>query len=488
MLIVGLFLGVLVGVATAAAAAAVVLRTVRREAAATAADAHEHTVAALAERAAAEQAGLSAELLAEMASERDRTVQTLVHQLAVEREQALHSTIEAVMAVAGDKLGSHTAAASQELGLRSESFDQKVTGMNDELRQVRQLVAQLQRDKAEQHGQIVQGINEAVRASSALADTTQSLREALSNSRARGQWGERMAEDVLRSAGFVEGVNYVSQQTLPGGSRPDLTFLLPRDRRLHMDVKFPIDNYLRHLDATTEAERQGTAKAFVRDVRARVKELTTRDYTDPDTTVGYVLLFIPNESVYGFIHEFDPRILDDALSQQVVLCSPFSLFAVLGVVRQAVDNFLVERTSDEILETLAGFTKQWEAFSDKLDRLGAQFSTAQKTYDELAGTRRRQLVKQLDHVDRLRSARRLDELSAARPSIDIGRRAGDDHDSELDDHGARYEPADDEPDDDYALPIAAGDHGSAAASAATSIPPGGAPHGGRRVARLRPLR
>ena len=50
----------------------------------------------------------------------------------------------------------------------------------------------------------------------ALSTSTQSLREALANPKARGQWGERMAEDVLRLAGFIEHVNYEKQTAVEG--------------------------------------------------------------------------------------------------------------------------------------------------------------------------------------------------------------------------------------------------------------------------------
>jgi len=336
---------------------------------------------------------------------RGHSVDALLQALAADRERATQTTIETVVSVANETLAGHAATATRELELRSQMVDDQVAGMHDELQRVRELVVTLQKEKAEQHGQLVHGINESLRVSAALADTTQSLRDALANSRARGQWGERMAVDVLRTAGFLEGVNYRTQLTLEGGGRPDITFLLPRDRVLHMDVKFPIDNYLRVLDATREDERRHATTAFLRDVRARVKELTVRSYIDPDDTVGYVLLFIPNESVYGFVHEHDPTLLDHALAQNVVLCSPCTLFAVLGVVRQAVDAFVLSSTSDEILECLNGFTKQWEVFSAKLDQLGKQFETAQRSYEELSGTRRRQLQRHLDQVAVLRQAR-----------------------------------------------------------------------------------
>jgi DNA recombination protein RmuC len=216
-----------------------------------------------------------------------------------------------------------------------------------------------------------------------------------------------MADDVLRAAGMIEGVNYRKQTAIAGGTIPDVTFLMPRDLLLHMDVKFPVDNYLRHLEATTDPERHGTRTAFLRDVRTRIKELAHRGYADPATTAGYVLLFIPNESVYAFIHEHDREVGDVALAQGVVLCSPFTLFAVLGVIRQAVDCFLMERSADEILVALGRFSDQWGRFSDHVDKLGKQLNTVQGTFDELATTRRSQLERRLDEIDAIRTRRGL---------------------------------------------------------------------------------
>jgi len=95
------------------------------------------------------------------------------------------------------------------------------------------------------------------------------------------------------------------------------------------------------------------------------------------------------------------------LRQGVVLCSPFTLFAVLGVIRKAVDCALIERASDEILVALGRFSDQWLRFSEHLDRLGKQLGTVQSTYDDLSGVRRRQLEKRLDEIDNLRTARGL---------------------------------------------------------------------------------
>ena len=85
---------------------------------------------------------------------------------------------------------------------------------------------------------------------------------------------------------------------IEGGTRLT-TFLLPDDQHLHMDVKFPVANYLRYLEVATDGEAVELRGRFLRDVRDRVKELHGRGYAATDTTVGYLLLFIPNDSVYG---------------------------------------------------------------------------------------------------------------------------------------------------------------------------------------------
>jgi DNA recombination protein RmuC len=238
-----------------------------------------------------------------------------------------------------------------------------------------------------------------------LTQTTQGLREALSSSKARGQWGERMAEDVLQLAGFVEGIQYRKQVSVEGGRGiPDFTFLLPRGVVMYMDVKFPLDAYMRYLDAESELDQRRHRDDFLRAVRAKVKELAARTYNQSEAeTVDCVLLFIPNEQLYGFIQEHDASLLEDALGHKIVMCSPLTLFAVLAVVRQAVDSFRLERTTSEILDVLGSFSKQWEAFGTSMDTLGKRLESTSSAFDQLTGPRRRQLERQLDRIEDLRT-------------------------------------------------------------------------------------
>jgi DNA recombination protein RmuC len=331
---------------------------------------------------------------------------------ADERDAAVAAAVEHVVRMNREMLAAERRLGSQELDGKKSLIDQEIVGMRGELHKLTSLVEDIERERREHVGQLTSQLAEAGRNTQVLAETTQSLREALSSTTARGQWGERMAEDVLRLAGFVDGVNYRRRTAIAGsGGVPDYTFLLPQGLSLHMDVKFPLNNYLRYLDAGSDVERERWRKEFLKDVRLRLKEVTSRDYVDAGAnTVDCVLLFIPNEAVYAFIQEQDRSILDDALRDKVVFCSPLTLFAVLAVIRQAVDNFRLSQTTQEILALLQGFEKQWAKFVEQMDKVGRSLKSAGNAFDELEGTRKRVLERELDKIDTLRRQQCLDEL------------------------------------------------------------------------------
>ena len=277
------------------------------------------------------------------------------------------------------------------------------------------------------HAASIRGVQATLAAhaetTAALATTTQSLREALASPKARGQWGERMAEDVLRLAGFVEHVNYEKQTAVTGRSGP---------ARLHLPAAEgarPVHGREVSAGGLPAVPRRryrcralGPPRHLLRDVRLRVRELAARGSTPQQGTrpsVDYVLLFLPNETLSAFIHENDPGLVDDTLGQKVVLCSPLTLFAMLGIIRQAFDNFMVEQTSEEILAVLGAFEQQWQKFAGALDAVGRRIDSAQKAYDDLAGTRKRALERPLARLASLRTDRGIAADERYLPDADV---------------------------------------------------------------------
>lgn len=336
--------------------------------------------------------------------------------------EALAQTSARLLDVADARLASERDRQAAVLDRQKGLIDQEVERIGSELERLRTLLAGLERERARGQGTLTERLDASSRATADLARTTRLLHEALRHAPRRGQWGERLAEDLLRQAGLVEGVSYVRQAALDGGGRPDFTFLLPNGLRLHMDVKFPLDNYLRLVAAEDDAERSRHERAFLQDVRARVKELAARGYQSEQGALDYVLLFIPNEPLAGFIFERRPELVDEALALRVVPCAPASLFAVLAIVRHAVEQFVLNEAADGLVRQMRSFRSEWETFKRELGRLGQRLEEARLAYEALSGPRVRGLERPLA---------RLDDVTAWRGGSDAGvgevsrERAGD---------------------------------------------------------------
>lgn len=303
---------------------------------------------------------------------------------------------------------------SSDLGAKKDVIDTRLdqvhAEMRTELAKVSEMLTTLGQTNAQKFGEVESSLKAHMEIANTLSESTQALKSALANPQARGQWGERMAEDVLRLAGFVEHVNYSKQIQIEGGTgRPDYTFNMPKGQTLFMDVKFPMAAYLRYLEAGTDAERDAHLKRFLQDVRARVRELAKREYAveGGGSLLDNVLLFIPNEQISGFIHEHDPALIEDAMGQQIVMCSPMTLFAFLGVIRQAHDNFTIEKTSDEILSLIGKFGTQWTKYAEQMEKIRRRFEGVEKDFEVLTGTRRRALERPLRDLEAIRQQRNL---------------------------------------------------------------------------------
>jgi len=367
-----------------------------------------------------EARAIARELVSETESEKIKDIEVILGRVKDSMGSlslaALKTNSEEFMKLAGSMLGQQTQSGEKDLEGKKKLIDQTLESMRGDLQKMQDVVAGFEKERVQKYGELSAHLKTAAEQTAKLQDTANHLRQALVSTKARGLWGERMAEDVLQLAGFVEGVNYVRQKALEGsGSRPDYTFQLPQGRKVNMDVKFPLNSYLRYLETENDMEREVQKSQFLKDVRSRIKEATTRDYINPeDETLDYVLVFIPNEQVYAFINQNDPAIIDEALRSKVILCSPFTLFAILAVIRQAMDNFSTAKAANDMLRLIGGFNKEWEKFRKSMDNMGRKIEDARDEFQKLVTTRRNKLERPLQKIEDLR------RLKGIEPEIALG--------------------------------------------------------------------
>ena len=312
------------------------------------------------------------------------TMVVLVSFMRKQISQEMRMAQEQILQTARQQMELSQGQAASELELRKQAIEHTVSGLKEELGKYQQMLRESEQGSSRKFGSLENELKNASIATSKLQETTVKLNNILGNVKLRGQWGERMAEDIIRYAGLIENVNYLKQNVNSTATKPDFTFLLPQGHCINMDVKFPLDNYLQMVNAAQGVQRDSYEKEFIKNVKDRIKELQNRDYINPsENTLDFVLLFIPNEQVFGFIQEKMPDVMDFALKQKVVLCSPFTLYAMLSVVRQAHEHFRFEKDIKKIIELIEGFAKDYELFKNRFADLGNLINKVSIEYSDI---------------------------------------------------------------------------------------------------------
>lgn len=381
-----ILLGALLGIVGAGLVAFIVVRTSRQNA--------QPTDAGL------DTAVLQTEVSRTVSEALAQALNNLTERARLDRDESLRLATDLI-----------TKASAEQLGTKTDLINTTVNSVKDQvsnqLHLINTALNTLQTRSATQH----ESMENVVKALSQRADN---LHDILSNSQARGQWGERLAEDMLRAAGFMEGVNYHKQTIIDGGGRPDYHFDMPPNRVLFMDVKFPLDKYVEYVNATSDAERNETKRSFLAAVTGHVATLAKRDYIDKSAqnTIDYVLMFVPNEGISGFVHEVSPELIDKALEQKVILCSPLTLYAFLVVIRQAAESFHTEQTAADVMRLINLFNRQWEEYTKTVENVAKSFDKMQGELESIStgGTRYKKLNVSIKNIEKLRKQQGIPEL------------------------------------------------------------------------------
>ena len=325
-------------------------------------------------------------------------------------QSVVSQSTDGLLTIAEERLGRVTEQNRTDLDTRKQLIEEQMNAITKQISKFSDVVMKYEKDGAEKFGELSNGLKLFGTQTKTLTEKTSKLGEVLSSSQSRGQWGEKMAEDVLTMAGLIEGIQYDKQKQIEGGTqRPDFIFNLPEEKKLNMDVKFPLNNYMKFLEDDGNTFHRDN---FLKDVQNLISTIANREYIDPEGgTVDFVLLFIPNESVYSFILQTDKTIIDIALKKKIMICSPLTLLGILALIRQSIDCFNLKKEGDNIISLMGRFSSEWKKFTDSIQKVGDRLTSAQKAYDELVGPRKKQLERPLDKISALRDERNISNSS-----------------------------------------------------------------------------
>ena len=286
-----------------------------------------------------------------------------------------------------------------DLANKQKMLETLVGDLRREMKEKQQDLRLTEQDRSKKFGQLSDQLEQHRLLVTELRTSTQQLARVLSNNQQRGEWGERIIEDLLKSNGLVEGIHYRRQAKLGATAiKPDITLLLPNERVVPVDVKFPYSEIQKMAEAESKKAKEEHLKQFGIDLKNKINKVA--EYIKPEeNTLDYAIMFVPNEAVFSFINQKLPQLVDEAMSKRVLIVSPFTFLIVARTVMESYRNFMMEDRLRDVIKHIDGFTNEWSRFKDQLLKFGRAIDSVRATYEELSTTRVRQLERKIEQVE-----------------------------------------------------------------------------------------
>lgn len=314
--------------------------------------------------------------------------------------EVLKNANEQLVLMANQKLDAEKKEISSDLTNKKEAIEKLVTQVLQELDKNNTKLESAEMERIKTFSMMKQEMENQRRLTEQLSVTTEGLKNVLSNNQLRGQFGEQIAEDLLKMSGFVKGTDYDFNKEQAGSqTRPDFTVFMPDGTRINVDAKFPYSNLVRYIETDDKDSKDKYLSAFASDIKAKVKQVTTRDYINPeDKTVDFVILFIPNEMIFSFIYDKLNDVWLEAMRNKVIMAGPFSFTAILRMVRQAYTNFRYQENTHKIIGYINTFEKEFVKYNEEFQKIGKKINELGNQYQQVDNTRTKQLSRIVDKI------------------------------------------------------------------------------------------
>mgnify|MGYP003303354888 CR=1 FL=1 len=235
--------------------------------------------------------------------------------------------------------------------------------------------ARLRERLAERLGALSQNAIELKNISGDIANFKNIL---MGNKQARGTFGERQLEDLVRD--IMPPETYAFQSVLETGVRPDCIIRLPYPPGdMIIDSKFPLESYNRMIN---DANDGFARKQFELDVRKHIDAIGEK-YIIAGQTAESAMMFIASESIFETLHREFPNTIEYAARKKVFIVSPSTLWATLNTIRAVLSDIKIKRVAGKIKKELDTLLTDLARLSERADDVEKHFALAKTDIDKL---------------------------------------------------------------------------------------------------------
>jgi DNA recombination protein RmuC len=280
--------------------------------------------------------------------------------------------------------------ADSDLARREQAVENLVKPIREALDKTESQIRSMEKERREAHGALARHLETMADSQRLLQSETRNLVQALRRPEVRGQWGELTLKRLAELAGMVEHCDFREQeavQTDTGTQRPDMVIRMPDKREIVVDSKTPLDAYLAAVEAGDDEARKRHLKRHARNVRGRVRELAGKAYWEQfPRSPDFIVLFIPGDQFLGSALELDHKLLEDALSDNVILATPTSLVALLRAIAYGWRQEVLAENAELIRVVGTELYLRLATFAEHLAKLGRSLDSSVEAFNKAVGS------------------------------------------------------------------------------------------------------
>lgn len=310
--------------------------------------------------------------------------------------EALTRNNTSFLRLAEENLKRFQSEAKADLGSKEKAIEQMLKPINEALQQTSKQIQEIEKDRKEAYGSLNTTIAQMNLSQQQLQQETQNLVQALRRPEVRGQWGEMTLKRLAELSGMVAHCDFYEQThtaTETGSIRPDMIVRLPEKREIIVDAKTPLDAYLSAIQAKDDMTRKLELKRHAQIIRGRIKELSRKNYwAEYSQSPEFVVLFIPGEQFLSAALEVDPALLEDSMSQNIILATPTNFIALLRAVSYGWKQQALAENAEIIRELGETLYKRLSTFGNHLSKLGNSLGSSVNHFNSAVGSLERQVL------------------------------------------------------------------------------------------------